>query len=338
MQLLGAHMSIAGGMERAFARGEAVGCTAIQIFTKNASQWRGKPISDQAALAFPTAWQASPIGPVLVHDSYLINLASPDDAKWEQSKAALLDEMCRCAQLGIGELVMHPGAHLSQGEPAGLQRIATALRDIFTKAPNTVRLLLENTAGQGTYLGGRFEHLAEIIERVPTGRFGVCFDTCHAFAAGYDLSTTDGYQGVMAEFDRLVGVETIHAFHLNDSKKGLHSRVDRHEQIGLGAIGREGFAALMQDSRFAAVPKILETPKGDNDEFDRINLTLLRQLAGDNWHARRTATSSRIQCRGEWRNRRRHRSWTDDFARSGTGRQRNGCPLSGGEMRSTTDF
>jgi deoxyribonuclease-4 len=279
MQLLGAHMSIAGGMELAFARGEAVGCTAMQIFTKNASQWQAKPISDEAAMAFRAAWQTSPIGPVLAHDSYLINLAAPDDVKWAQAKAAFLDEMHRCAQLGIGDLVMHPGAHLGQGELAGLQRIAAALRDIFLEAPNGVRVLLENTASQGTYLGGRFEHLAEIIERVPTGRFGVCFDTCHAFAAGHDLSTTDGYQKVMAEFDRLVGVETIRAFHLNDAQKGLHSRVDRHQHIGQGTIGQEGFAALMQDPRFVAVPKILETPKGDNDEFDRINLALLRKLA-----------------------------------------------------------
>jgi deoxyribonuclease-4 len=281
MQLLGAHMSIAGGMELAFARGEAVGCTAMQIFTKNASQWRAKPIRDEAAEAFRKAWQASPIGPVLAHDSYLINLAAPDDVKWQQAKAAFLDEMRRCAKLGIGDLVMHPGAHLDQGELAGLQRIAAALRDIFTEAPSGVRVLLENTASQGTYLGGRFEHLAEIIERVPTGRFGVCFDTCHAFAAGYDLSTADGYQQVIAEFDRLMGVETIRAFHLNDAQKGLHSRVDRHEQIGQGTIGRDGFAALMQDARFAAVPKIIETPKGENDEFDRVNLTLLRELAGE---------------------------------------------------------
>jgi deoxyribonuclease-4 len=279
MHPLGAHISIAGGMELALARGEAVGCTAIQIFTKNANQWRAKPISDLAAQAFRAAWQASPIGPVLAHDSYLINLAAPDDDKWAQAKNAFLDEMQRCAQLGIGDLVMHPGAHLGQGEAAGLKRIAAALRDIFTAAPDSVRVLLENTAGQGTYLGGRFEHLAEIIERVPAGRFGVCFDTCHAFAAGHDLSTAGGYRAVMAEFDRLLGIETIRAFHLNDSKKDLHSRVDRHEHIGRGAIGREGFAALMQDSRFATVPKILETPKGDNDEFDRINLALLRDLA-----------------------------------------------------------
>ncbi len=281
MQPLGAHMSIAGGMERAFARGEAVGCTAMQIFTKNASQWRAKPISEEAAAAFHAAWQASSIGPVIAHDSYLINLAAPDNVKWAVAKAAFLDEMRRCDILGISDLVMHPGAHLGQGEPVGLQRIADALRDIFTEAPAKVRVLLENTASQGTYLGGRFEHLAEIIERVPTGRFGVCFDTCHAFAAGHDISTTEGYQKVIAEFDRLVGIETIRAFHLNDAQKGLHSRVDRHEQIGQGTIGKKGFAALMQDARFTAVPKILETPKGDNDELDRQNLALLRKLAGE---------------------------------------------------------
>ncbi len=279
MQFLGAHMSIAGSMDRAFTRGEAVGCKAIQVFTKNANQWRAPDITEEAAQAFRSAWQASDIGPVLAHDSYLINLAAPDQAKWEQAKEAFLDEMRRCARLGIGDLVMHPGAHLGQGEEAGLERVATAFRDIFTEAPAGVRVLLENTAGQGTYLGARFEHLAEIIERVPSGRFGICFDTCHAFAAGHDLSTAAGYQAVMADVDRLVGVDTIRAFHVNDSKKGLASRVDRHEHIGRGAIGRAGFAALMQDSRFASVPKILETPKGDNDEFDRINLALLCELA-----------------------------------------------------------
>lgn len=281
MQPLGAHMSIAGGMELAFARGEALDCSAVQIFTKNASQWQAKPISAEAAALFRAAWNASTIGPVFAHDSYLINLAAPEADQWEQSKAAFLDEMHRCAALGIAALVMHPGAHLGQGEAAGLERIATALRDIFLEAPAGVRVLLENTASQGTYLGGRFEHLAEIIEQVPTGHFGVCFDTCHAFAAGYDISTPEGYHAVMAEFDRRVGIEKIHLFHLNDSKKGLHSRVDRHEQIGQGAIGREGFAALMQDTRIAAIPKILETPKGDNDAFDRINLALLRELAGE---------------------------------------------------------
>jgi len=281
MLLIGAHMSIAGGAHLAFARGEETGCAAIQVFTKNASQWRGKPIAEEEAAAFRAAWKASPIGPVIAHDSYLINLAATDEAMWRKSIAAFLDEMQRCALLGIPELVMHPGAHLGAGEEAGLQRLAAAFRQIFAEAPPEVAVLLENTAGQGTCLGYRFEHLAEILERVPEGRFGVCFDTCHAYAAGYDLATAEGFAAVMAEFDRRIGLERLCAFHLNDCKKGLGSRVDRHEHIGQGAIGEAGFAALMRDGRFAAVPKILETPKGECGECDRMNLALLRRLAGE---------------------------------------------------------
>lgn len=279
MPLIGAHVSIAGGLDLAFARGEEVGCSAIQIFTKNASQWRGKPIGAAEAAAFKAAWEKSSIGPVIAHDSYLINLAASDDEKWAKSKGAFLDELQRCDQLGIPELVMHPGSHLGDGEAAGLQRVADAFVDIFAEAPASVTVLLEITAGQGTNLGWRFEHLATIMEKVPGGRFGVCFDTCHAFAAGYDLSTLEGYDKVLGEFDRLIGVDKIRAFHVNDAKKGLGSRVDRHEQIGEGALGRDGFRALMRDPRFAEIPKILETPKGEDNEWDRRNLDLLRQLA-----------------------------------------------------------
>jgi deoxyribonuclease IV len=189
--------------------------------------------------------------------------------------------MQRCAQLGIGDLVMHPGAHVGAGEAAGVARIAEAFRRIFAEAPAGVTVLLENTAGQGSYLGGRFEHLTEIMERVPQGRFGICFDTCHAFAAGYDLSTAEGYQAVMEEFQARVGCDLIRAFHLNDTKKGLGSRTDRHEHIGQGALGAEAFRALLRDARFAATPKILETPKGDDDEGDRMNLQTLRDLAAE---------------------------------------------------------
>jgi deoxyribonuclease IV len=279
MLLIGAHMSISGGLHLAFARAEEVGCTAMQIFTKNASQWRGRPIAETEALAFRQAWQKSTVGPVIAHDSYLINFGAPDPQLWEKSIAAFLDEMWRCAQLGIGELVMHPGAHVGTGEAAGLARIAEAFRRVFAEAPAGVTVLLENTAGQGSYLGGRFEHLAEIMERVPEGRFGACFDTCHAFAAGYDLATPESYQTVMAEFQARVGCEQIRAFHLNDTKKGLGSRTDRHEHIGQGALGAAAFRSLLGDARFTAVPKILETPKGDDGEADRLNLETLRALA-----------------------------------------------------------
>jgi len=280
-QPIGAHVSISGALELAFARGEEIGCTAIQIFTKNASQWRAKPIDAESAAAFKKAWEASPIGPVIVHDTYLINLAAPDEEKWAKSKATFADELVRCDLLGIPQLVMHPGNHMGEGEDAGIARIAAAFRELFDAAPASMEVLLENTAGQGSAIGWRFEHLAEIMAQVPQGRFGLCFDTCHAFAAGYDLSSGEGYIRVMEELERLVGIDRVRAFHVNDSKKGLDSRVDRHEQLGEGAIGIEGFRALMQDARFAGVPKILETPKGVDNEWDLRNLALLRKLAGE---------------------------------------------------------
>jgi len=280
-RLLGAHVSVAGGLDNAFARGLESHCTALQVFTKNANRWQGKPISNDDAIAFQQAWQKSGIGPVIAHDAYLINLASPKQDVWEKSKAALRDELLRCAQLGITGLVMHPGAHLGTGVETGVERIREAFREILPETPPEVRLLLENTAGQGTYLGGDFAHLAALLEGFDEDRFGVCFDTCHAHTAGYDLSTSESYTEVMAEFDRLVGLEQIKAFHLNDCLKPCGSNLDRHTHIGQGTIGRTGFACLMQDQRLAAIPMLLETPKGDDGEMDRVNLALLRELAGE---------------------------------------------------------
>lgn len=278
--LLGAHVSVAGGLENAFANGLESGCSALQIFTKNANRWQGKPISAEDSMAFKNAWQQSGIGPVLAHDAYLINLASPKPGVWEKSKKALHDELLRCAQLGISDLVMHPGAHLGTGEDTGLERIRQAFCEILPEAPPQVRLLLENTAGQGSYLGGKFDHLAALLEGFDESRFGICFDTCHAHTAGYDLSTGEGYQRTMEEFDRLIGLDQIKAFHLNDCLKPCGSKVDRHAHIGQGTIGREGFACLMQDQRFIEIPMVLETPKGDHGEMDRVNLDLLLELAG----------------------------------------------------------
>jgi deoxyribonuclease-4 len=280
-RLLGAHVSVAGGLEKAFARGLESNCTALQIFTKNANRWQAKPISNDDAAAFRQAWQKSGIGPVIAHDAYLINLASPKEDVWEKSKEALRDELLRCAQLGVTGLVMHPGAHLGTGVETGIERIRQAFLEILPETPPEVRLLLENTAGQGTYLGGDFTHLAALLENFDEDRFGVCFDTCHAHTAGYDLSTSESYAEVMTEFDRLVGLEQIKAFHLNDCLKPCGSKVDRHAHIGQGTIGETGFACLMQDQRFAEVPMVLETPKGDDGEMDRVNLTLLRKLAGE---------------------------------------------------------
>jgi deoxyribonuclease-4 len=278
-RLLGAHVSVAGGLDKAFERAIKNDCTALQIFTKNANRWQVKPIAETEASAFHKAWQESGIGPVMAHDAYLINLASPQNDIWEKSKKALRDELCRCAQLGISDLVMHPGAHLGTGPAIGLERIRTALREVFLDTPLHVRLLLENTAGQGSYLGGDFVHLATLMEGFDKQRCGACFDTCHAHAAGYNLSTAEGYAQTMAEFDKLVGLEQIKVFHLNDSLKPCGCRVDRHAHIGQGTIGRTGFACLMQDQRFVEIPMILETPKGEQDEMDRINLALLHKLA-----------------------------------------------------------
>jgi len=279
MQLLGAHLSIAGGVSQAFARAAEIGCTAMQIFTKNANQWRAKPLPDTEIAAFAAAWQNSEVVSVTAHDSYLINLAATDADKRRRSLTAFVDEMERCAALAIPGLVMHPGAHLGAGEDVGLQRIAEALRSIFAEAPTTVSVLLENTAGQGSYLGHRFEHLAEIMERVPEGRFAVCFDTCHALAAGYDLTSAEGHLATMSEFDRLIGTERIAAFHLNDSLKERGSRVDRHAHIGQGTVALEAFAALMRDERFAKTPKLLETAPGENNCHHLRDLALLRRLA-----------------------------------------------------------
>lgn len=277
--LLGAHVSIAGGTDRAFRRAERNGCSALQIFTKNANQWKARPIPESEAHAFRQAWQESSIGPVIAHDAYLINLASPKQGVWEKSKAALRDEIERCALLGIPALVMHPGAHLGAGEQAGIERIRMAFAEILPETTSKVRILLENTAGQGSCIGYDFKHLADIMEGQDDQRFGVCFDTCHAHAAGYDLSSAGGYAETMDVFDRLIGVERLFAFHLNDCLRERGSRIDRHAHIGQGTIGLAGFACLMQDARFVDRPMILETPKGEDEQMDRINLGLLRELA-----------------------------------------------------------
>lgn len=279
--LLGVHVSIAGGIDKAFVRGEEIGATAIQIFTRNASRWQAKSLEPTAIAAFKQARADSSIAYVAAHDSYLINLASPDAELRKKSIDTFVDEMLRCQQLGIEALVMHPGAHMQQGTAAGIMQLVESFRSIFQCAPSGVQVLLENTAGQGTCLGARFEELAEVIERLPAAEFGICFDTCHAFAAGYDLSSSEGYAVTMAEFDRLIGCERLALFHLNDSKKALGARVDRHQHPGQGALGTEGFQALLQDSRFRHVAKIIETPSGDQHCHDLENLALLRQLAGD---------------------------------------------------------
>lgn len=276
----GAHMSISGGVSKAFARGQQVNCEAMQIFCKNERQWQGKPLLPDEVAKFKAEQVRTGIGPVVVHDSYLINLAAPADELWEKSIAAFCDELERCALLDVPYLVTHPGAHTGSGEEAGLEREAVALRRIFEAGVGApVMVLLETTAGQGSSLGHRFEQIARLFELVPQHeRMGVCVDTCHIFAAGYDLRTAETYAATFEAFDRTVGLERIKCFHLNDSQKALGSRVDRHAHIGQGEIGLEAFALLVNDPRFKHVPMIIETPKEKEMLEDIENLSLLRSL------------------------------------------------------------
>jgi deoxyribonuclease-4 len=278
---LGAHVSVAGGLENAFKNGLKSGCEALQIFTKNANRWQAPPLSEEQIKRFCACWKNSGIEHVLAHNAYLINLASPKNGVWNQSKKALQEELLRCHQLGIKDLVMHPGAHLGQGVTFGLERIRKALQEVFLKSSFKVRILLENTAGQGSYLGGDFCHLAALLKGFDEHHMGVCFDTCHAHASGYDLSTEENYYRVMKEFDHVIGINRIKVFHVNDCLKPCGSKVDRHSHIGKGTIGLNGFAALMKDKRFLTIPMLLETPKGDDTEMDRVNLAVLRDLTGE---------------------------------------------------------
>jgi deoxyribonuclease-4 len=277
--LVGAHMSIAGGLYKAFERGKLAHCRTIQIFLKSSNQWKAKPLNEQDRAHFQAAQEDSGIHPVLAHDSYLINLASPDADLFEKSLEALVEEMKRANFLGVPCLVLHPGAHRGDGVKDGIARVAKALNRAMDLAEPPVSILLENTAGQGSSLGCRFEELAAILEQVrDSDRMGLCLDTCHAFAAGYDIRTQEGYEKTIGELDRLIGIKKLRAFHVNDSKKDIGSHVDRHFHIGKGFIGLEAFRFLINDKRFAAIPKILETPKGDGFQLDRRNLATLRSL------------------------------------------------------------
>jgi deoxyribonuclease-4 len=276
-------MSIAGGYDRAVHAAKRCGCDCVQLFTKNNNQWAGQPISAAEAAAFRRALVELGIAHPLAHDSYLINLASPDDALWNRSIEAFVVELCRADQLGIPYVVAHPGAHMAAGVDEGIARIAAALDEVHRRLPRArARCLLENTAGQGTSLGHRFEQLGEIIARARhPRRIGVCIDTCHAFAAGYPLAPRKDYLATVRAMDRAFGLARIKAFHLNDSKREQGSRVDRHEHIGRGKLGLEPFRLLLADRRFRRVPMYLETEKGqeNGEEFDVINLRTLRDAA-----------------------------------------------------------
>ncbi|MBI5875450.1 MAG: deoxyribonuclease IV, partial [Deltaproteobacteria bacterium] len=251
MILLGAHMSIAGGVDKAIERAIQLSCTAFQLFTKNATQWKGKVFGEDEIARFLSLRKKSSISKILAHNSYLINLGSGSPALRTKSINALINEMERCRILCIPYIIMHPGAHLGIGEDEGIKNIINSINLVFTKTDGwPVDIALETTAGQGTSIGCRFEQLSRIIDGVKhKERLKVCLDTCHIFAAGYDISTAEGYAHVMKEFDRVVGIDRLVCFHVNDCKKGLGSRVDRHEHIGKGALGQLPFRLLMNDKR-----------------------------------------------------------------------------------------
>jgi len=276
--LLGAHVSIAGGVHHAVDNGIRLGCDVIQIFTKNQRQWAAKPYTKEDVDTFRAKYRTSGLKAVVAHDTYLINLASPDPVLWNKSLEAFTDEAQRCDQLGVSDLIFHPGAHMGEGVEKGSVRIAEAVRQVLSKTSD-VRLDLECMAGHGSTIGNRLEDLAHIIELVgEKKRLGVCLDTCHLFAAGYDLSTPDGYDATMKQVQATVGLSRVNAFHLNDSKGPLNCRLDRHEEIGKGQIGKSGFSLLMNDARFSKVPMNLETP--GEDEGYLANLKVLRGLIG----------------------------------------------------------
>jgi len=273
---LGAHMSIAGGVDRALERATSIGCTAVQIFLKNNMQWAGKPFTPDEV----TRFRQSNTLAVIAHSGYLVNLGATNPVFLRRSIAAMVDEIERADVLGVPCIVMHPGAHMGAGETAGLERIAASLDAVFAATPRSkARIALETTAGQGTCLGYRFAHLGELFQRVKKPkRLAVCVDTCHVFAAGYDIRTPKGYAAMVQELDAAVGVEQVVAFHLNDSKTPLGSRVDRHDHIGKGHIGLAGFHHVLRDRRWRDLPMVLETPKSADLHEDVENLRALQSL------------------------------------------------------------
>jgi deoxyribonuclease-4 len=254
----------------------------MQVFTKSNRQWRARDLSDGEVEAFKANLKSTGIGPVVAHDCYLVNLAAPRASLWKKSVSAFREEMDRAERLGIPYLVTHPGSHAGAGEAEGIRRVAEALNVLHAALPRHggARILLETTAGQGSSLGYRFEQLAAILDQVERAdRVGVCLDTCHVFAAGYDIRTTDGYRQTMRELDACLGLHRLQVIHLNDSVQGLGSRVDRHAHIGEGGLGLEPFRRLLNDSVFRGIPMILETPKDDDFvKADRRNLARLRRL------------------------------------------------------------
>lgn len=284
--LLGAHMSTAGGFDKALIRGHSIGCTAIQIFTKSNRQWAAKPITQDEQEAFTKAVKETGITALMAHATYLINIGSTQEDTLTKSRALLITELERCDQLGIPYLVLHPGSYGTGSEQQCLATIAASLDYVFEHYAGKTMVLLENMAGQGSSVCYSFEQLAHVRAHTKyKNNVGICIDTCHAFAVGYDLRTPASYEQVWHEFDRIIGLSHLKALHINDSKKPLGSRVDRHADIGQGAIGLEGFRLLFNDPRFFDIPKVLETPCESDDPQELLrryahNMQVIRELVG----------------------------------------------------------
>ncbi len=291
--LIGAHLSTKGGLHTVFERAAALNASAVALFAKNSNQWKGKELTDDDCALFA---EKRTLKPVFTHTSYLINLATTNKEFHRKSIAAMIDELDRAERLGIRAVVLHPGAHMGAGPGAGIDQIARSLDQIHVALPDhKVVTLLETSAGQGSCVGCTFEELGRIIKSVDEkNRVGVCFDTCHVFASGYEIRKREDYQHTIEELERHVGLKHVGLFHLNDSKKGLGSRVDRHEHIGHGQIGLDAFRFLLNDERFRGIPKLLETPKKIEHESDRRNLVTLRSLLNSPPHER-PACSAQIR-------------------------------------------
>lgn len=278
--LLGAHLSVAGGVDKSFQRAVDLNCTAFQIFTKSNRQWQAKDLTPDEIDRYHEQQQATGITPVVCHASYLLNLGTPDEVLWHKSIEALVIELERCEQLKIPYLVLHPGSHVKSGPEAGLVRIAQALDIIHDRLNGyEVQVALEISAGQGTSLGSSFEEIRQMLDRTKNPeRLAVCFDTCHALVAGYEFRTPETYEAMLQEFDRIIGLDRLKVIHLNDSEKDLGSHVDRHAHIGEGCIGLEAFGYFLNDPRFKTTPFLLETPVDNDPEDNERNLKALRSL------------------------------------------------------------
>jgi len=273
--MLGVHCSVSGGLENAFDEAKALEINVMQIFTRNQRQWKAKPVSDEESIVFGKAFKNSEVKITFSHCSYLINLASGEEENRKKSVVALTDEVVRCTQLGLSYCVLHPGAAGTQEFEIAINNIVAGINSVLEKTPQSkVMILLENTAGQGSSVGGTFENLKQISEKLKNDRIGYCFDTCHAFASGYDIRTIEGCDKTFKLFDDILGLENLKVFHLNDSKGDLGTHLDRHDHIGKGKLGTIPFKYIM--NRFKKIPKVIETPKEDN--WDRVNLDVLLSL------------------------------------------------------------